>query len=343
MARFGSALTVVFSLLVTSSLLAAYKSPAEKPQPSTEPVIVMSDHEAMCKSSAERKIDEALKSPTHFVFVDLPLDQVVEYLKEKHKIEIQIDKKALEDVNIGTNTPVTRNLKGISLRSALRLMLKELGLTYVIKDEVLLITTPDEADNQLITKVLDVADLVMCRDKDGKLWDDYRPLIYAITSTVEPTTWEQVGGAGSIIGASVGTAKVLVVSQRQDVHEQIAPLLAKFRRVAQETPSGELPRRDKKLPKHTGAGERQNDAGNNDNRFEFAQVKRSPWRYELFRIDKDTGTVWQLTDNKSWQQIQETSPFPPPEPDMDGMGGGMGMFSVPTSGATDFAPSRPRK
>ena len=56
---------------------------------------------------------------------------------------------------------MTVDLKGISLRSALRLMLKELSLTYLIKDEVLLITTPEEADNQLSTKVYPVADLVL--------------------------------------------------------------------------------------------------------------------------------------------------------------------------------------
>ena len=80
------------------------------------------------ESAAEKKIEDALKSPTQFDFKDTPLDKVVDYLRDKHKIEIQIDKKALEDVNIMTNTPVTRKFKGISLRSALRLMLKEMGI-----------------------------------------------------------------------------------------------------------------------------------------------------------------------------------------------------------------------
>jgi von Willebrand factor type A domain len=113
------------------------------------------------KGSAEKKIEEALKSPTEVVFVETPLQDVIEYLKDRHKIEIKIDTHALTDLGIGTDTPVTIDLKGISLRSALRLMLKELGLTYLIKDEVLQITTPEEADNQLSTKVYPVADLVL--------------------------------------------------------------------------------------------------------------------------------------------------------------------------------------
>ncbi len=42
---------------------------------------------------------------------------------DKHHIEIQLHNKALGDVGIGSDTPVTKNLKGITLRSALRLML----------------------------------------------------------------------------------------------------------------------------------------------------------------------------------------------------------------------------
>ncbi|HUE71967.1 MAG TPA: hypothetical protein VMP01_13860, partial [Pirellulaceae bacterium] len=50
---------------------------------------------------------------------------------------------------------------GISLRSALRIMLGELKLTYVIRDEVMQITTPEDAENQLVTKVYPVGDLVV--------------------------------------------------------------------------------------------------------------------------------------------------------------------------------------
>ena len=39
-------------------------------------------------------------------------------------------------------------------------MLREHGLTYMIENEVLLITTPEEADNQLGTKIYPVGDLI---------------------------------------------------------------------------------------------------------------------------------------------------------------------------------------
>ena len=113
------------------------------------------------QNSAEKRIEAALKSPTDMEFVELPLDQVIDYLKDYHQIEIQLDKTAMDDVGIETDTPVTKNLKGITLRSGLRLMLRELKLTYVIQDEVLLITTPETAEAHLTTKVYPVADLVL--------------------------------------------------------------------------------------------------------------------------------------------------------------------------------------
>jgi uncharacterized membrane protein YgcG len=119
------------------------------------------------RGGAEERIGRALDESTSFEFIETPLRDVVEYLRDLHDIEIQIDQRSLDDVGIGTETPITRSLKGISLRSALRLMLRELDLTYVIRDEVLLVTTPEEVENHLTTKVYPVADLVIPIPESG--------------------------------------------------------------------------------------------------------------------------------------------------------------------------------
>ena len=81
------------------------------------------------------------------------------------------------------------------LRSALDRLLPDLGLTWVIVDEVLLITTSAEAQNRMAVKVYDVADLVQCRDEKGEPWEDYEMLASIIRTCVQPTTWDEVGGA----------------------------------------------------------------------------------------------------------------------------------------------------
>jgi hypothetical protein len=99
------------------------------------------------RGGAEEKILNAMEDTTTLEFIETPRQDVVDYLKGMHGIERQVDNRALEDVGIGSDTPITRNLNGITLRSALRLMLKDLDLTYVIRDEVLLITTAEEAES----------------------------------------------------------------------------------------------------------------------------------------------------------------------------------------------------
>ena len=119
------------------------------------------------QGQAERRIRSALDQPTEVEFVETPLSDVVDFLKDKHDVEIQLNKRALDDEGVATDAPVTMNLHGISLRSALRLMLDPLGLTYIVKNEVLLITTKTEAETDLVTKVYPVADLVIPIETSG--------------------------------------------------------------------------------------------------------------------------------------------------------------------------------
>ena len=205
---------------------------------------------AGCAASAEEKPllrtgEAALAKPTQMEFIESPLSDVVDFLEDHHGIEIQMDIRALEDVGIGADTPITKSLKGLSLRSALNLVLRDLSLTWIIRDEVLLITTPKEAESNLTTKVYDVYDLVVCYDEDDEPWDDYDTLINQITTNIRPMTWDDVGGPASITGASLGTAKVLIVSQTRDVHPEIAALFEDIREIAQQNPDAELPQRNK--------------------------------------------------------------------------------------------------
>lgn len=113
------------------------------------------------QGSSEARIFQELNRPTTIEFVEQPLKDVVLYLQEQHNIPIVLASKKLEEASVSPDTPITKNLKGITLRSALRLMLNELELTYVVREEVLQITTPEDAESQLITKVYPVGDLVI--------------------------------------------------------------------------------------------------------------------------------------------------------------------------------------
>jgi hypothetical protein len=202
------------------------------------------------EGAAEAAIEKALATTTELDVDEARLQDVIDYLKSLHGIEIQLDKAILADVSINADTPVTINVRGISLKSALKQMLGTMRpeLTYMIRDEMLLITTPDIVEENLITKVYDVADLVVCRDERDVLWDDYDTLIDTIVTANPPTRWDYVSWPGSITGATFGPAKVLVVHQTRDIHERIADLLAKIREVAKKSPNAAVPRRTRPTP-----------------------------------------------------------------------------------------------
>jgi Leucine-rich repeat (LRR) protein len=96
--------------------------------------------------SGNSKVFSALADTTTLEFIEVPLQDVIDYLQDLHGIPIRLDKRALGKKTAGWDTPVTHNLKGITLNSALRLMLDEIGLTHVVSHGVVLISTPAERD-----------------------------------------------------------------------------------------------------------------------------------------------------------------------------------------------------
>lgn len=97
----------------------------------------------------EGRILAELDKQTNFDFVERPLQEVIDEIALRYKIPIIIDTTSLDDYGISTDTPVTIHLKGVSLRSALQLMLRELDLTYFIQGKGLQITTPEELHHLL--------------------------------------------------------------------------------------------------------------------------------------------------------------------------------------------------
>jgi tetratricopeptide (TPR) repeat protein/uncharacterized membrane protein YgcG len=116
---------------------------------------------------AEEKIIRELNDPNNLITLDFngqPLSDVVAYLADKYPDipAFIFDQAALKEAGVDPTTSlVTIKVKDISLRSALRLILSQFNLTYIIKDEVPQITTKDKADATLVTRAYYVGDLVV--------------------------------------------------------------------------------------------------------------------------------------------------------------------------------------
>jgi general secretion pathway protein D len=257
------------------------------------------------RTDKELEIERKLRTSVSLQFHDAPLGEVMNYLARLAQVNLHLDPQGLAAEGVTSNTPITIDLsQEISLKSALNLILEPLHLSYVIKDEVLKVTSEQLRDSHVYTVTYNVADLVIpipnfvsanpmtlaLQDAmrsagaagfagaglnqappmglanasgssaqqmnpalltqnpqslagtsgqpypagpggslGGGAQADFDSLIDLITSTVAPTTWDTVGGPGSI--APFATNLSLVVSQTQEVHDQIADLLDQLRRL----------------------------------------------------------------------------------------------------------------
>jgi len=177
-------------------------------------------------------IRKALDDPIAPEFADVTLEEVVKQLSHLRRIPILVDIRALDDMGIGTDVLVSFHSGPIPLRDALRHILRQLDLTYILRDEALVITTRGEAEVNLIARAYPVRDLMGEANAQNELQgtpeaaslDD---LIELITSAVEVQTWDAVGGPGSI--EACPHIDVLVISQTGECHEKVADLLKKLR------------------------------------------------------------------------------------------------------------------
>ena len=114
------------------------------------------------RSEREIEIEKRLRTPVSLQFANAPLSKVMEYLAKLAEVNLYLDPKGLAEEGVTTDTPVTIDLRNdIMLKSALNLILEPLHLSYVVKDEVLKITSEQMRDGQVYTQTYNVADLVI--------------------------------------------------------------------------------------------------------------------------------------------------------------------------------------
>ncbi len=247
------------------------------------------------------KLDEKVRPS----FREQPLAAALDALSKEAGVAIHLDMVGLDQESVRSDTPVTLSLdQPISLKSALKLLLEPLHLGYVVRDEVLKVTSPRLVRGEVYAVTYPVADLVLPIPNftseglgiSGALRDGYQqaaqrnslavqvgpvpaglnpalggadaalnaaslaqfqgggppstgstpsipfgppavgggqanfgPLIDLIQGTVAADTWDTVGGQGAI--RPFETNLSLVVSQTQEVHDQIADLLEQLRRL----------------------------------------------------------------------------------------------------------------
>jgi hypothetical protein len=186
-------------------------------------------------AQAERRIEEILDGPLRspLDFAETPLSTILHAISEEYSIPVVFDVTALEAVAQSPETEVTIAIGDVTLRSALDLMLNNVSdVTYMVDNEVLLITTKDEEQTRLEVRVYRIDDFNSPDvrgpvDYVGSGVGYYDSLVEIIADSVEPHTWQE-NGTGEGVIAPFGSG-ILVISQTRRVHRQVEDLLRTLR------------------------------------------------------------------------------------------------------------------
>jgi len=98
---------------------------------------------------------------------ETPLEDVLNYIKQATQtptdsgIPIYLDPIGLNEAEKTETSPVSIDLDGVPLKTTLRLLLRQLDLTYTVKDGFLMITSKASEDQQTEIRVYPVADLAL--------------------------------------------------------------------------------------------------------------------------------------------------------------------------------------
>lgn len=166
-------------------------------------------------SEVEARLHASLADETAQSFVETPLAEALQAISQTHDVPIVLDQRALEEIGLTPDAPVTLSLKNVTLRSFLRLMLRDLDLTYMIKDGVFQITTVEMAEQNTLLKMY-----VFPKGLVGKS----EQLVVALHATVQSDTWKPSGGPSTVVPIE----NILVVSANAYVHDQVEEFLIKL-------------------------------------------------------------------------------------------------------------------
>ena len=114
------------------------------------------------RSPRELEIEQMLRRGVLIRYQNEALGAVIDDLAKMTGVNIVLDPRGLSQEGVSSDTRVTLNLSTeIQLKSALNLILEPLHLSYVVKDEVLKITSEQLRDTETYQIVYPVADLVI--------------------------------------------------------------------------------------------------------------------------------------------------------------------------------------
>lgn len=126
----------------------------------TKPALDAPPLEKPADKSSESELTAKLNKRIDAEFIETPLKDALQILSDSTGIQFYIKQKRLEDLGVSVDAAVTKNLRQVRVSTLLDLMFEELDLTYYEKDDLIVITSHEDAIATMEVRVYDCRDLL---------------------------------------------------------------------------------------------------------------------------------------------------------------------------------------
>lgn len=170
-------------------------------------------------------IRKKLEMVSELDFDRTALNEAVRRIALTHELEIGINTRALEDIGLTIDVPVFCNIRNVKLIEQLRFLLAVNDLTLAIRNNVLVITTEEDAqsEDQMIPRLYLL---------DGTGLTGMNEAASLFQTTVDPSAWEMLGGPCTMwIGIDEKNDRMqMLISGTLDVHFAVEDVIASLRK-----------------------------------------------------------------------------------------------------------------
>jgi len=154
----------------------------------------------------EKKIVRILNTRITTTIKDKPLTGVLEYFEKTLGLPLTIDKPALDAAQLNYESTVSLDVRDTTVRSALKQMLGNVNppLTFIVRKEQVIITTPEKAAQETVVRTYYIGDLLAANNfsfdpvfNELQMAQNIAALVSQIQG-IEPSSWRAGGGPGTI-------------------------------------------------------------------------------------------------------------------------------------------------
>lgn len=209
--------------------LAAIASGQEPNSNETGPDVLPKISEVPSTIDPATLVPEALATKKTAELQEAPLREVIQWLETEGGVEVLVDGLGLAEIGVLETDPVGEALDETPLYQMLN-RLSVYGLAWYFDDGIVHLTSKDRAEGRLTMLPYNVGDLF-----DAGFEGD--ALLETIVHTIEPDSWEDLGGEGviNLIG------DVIFIRQNDRIHREVKGLLQALRAHGRQTFISEPP------------------------------------------------------------------------------------------------------